>query len=445
MSSPLRTVAAGFAIAAASLAGVVSRAQENPDPMALLDASVNAIADAPALSVDIVTTVRLVAGSENSEKANGYRYLRGDKGRFAFTALDDQGAPTEEGIVVRGDRGLVFTHILPLKRYTLEESTKGFAPFVRSNLAEGVAKGLGPLGLSFLDAAAAEELKTEIENPEYVGAEDLDGVATHHCRYFIGGELPVDVWYAAEGAPMVLRVLPDLSETTKNSPLAKQHDNFEYSVGFDYRSWDVQAKLGDEEFRIARPEGSRFVESFYKPSAPKPHPQLGARAAPFELETLDGKAFNLADHLGKDVVLLDFWATWCPPCVAALPKIDRVAASFADRGVVFYAVNQQEDAETVVGFLEEKGLTPPTLLDLEGAAAAAYGVEGLPTSVLIGRDGRVQVVHIGLSGSLEKKLTAELEALVAEKDLAGEAIAKFAAEGKRLEDLADTRWTKLGQ
>ncbi|MCA9241085.1 MAG: TlpA family protein disulfide reductase, partial [Planctomycetales bacterium] len=124
----------------------------------------------------------------------------------------------------------------------------------------------------------------------------------------------------------------------------------------------------------------------------------------------------------------DFWATWCGPCVAALPIVNKVASDYAEKGVVFYAVNQQEEAEQVTSFLAKKELDLPVAMDPEGEAGAMYLVEGLPTSVMIGLDGRVQVVHMGYSPAMEESLREELDALVAKKDLASAEIAKWNEE-----------------
>jgi peroxiredoxin len=84
----------------------------------------------------------------------------------------------------------------------------------------------------------------------------------------------------------------------------------------------------------------------------------------------------------------------------------------------------QEDAETIRKFLEEQKLEVPVALDIEGAVAAEYGVTGIPQTVIIGTDGKVQVVHVGFSENLQQQLTAELNDLLAGKDLAAAELAK---------------------
>ncbi len=138
-----------------------------------------------------------------------------------------------------------------------------------------------------------------------------------------------------------------------------------------------------------------------------------------------GEPIDLGALMGKKVVILDFWATWCGPCVAAMPKINQVAQEYADKGVAFYAVNQGEDAETILAFLKEQELDVPVAMDPDSVAGRKYAVEGLPTSVIIGNDGRVQVVHVGFSPTLDSKLREELDALLDGKDLAADELAEW--------------------
>ena len=143
---------------------------------------------------------------------------------------------------------------------------------------------------------------------------------------------------------------------------------------------------------------------------------MGDAAPAFTLPRLGSEdSFTLADHKGK-VVVLDFWATWCPPCVKGLPVVSRVTASYADQGVVFAAVNLQEDAEHVAEFMEKKDWAFDVALDAKGDAAGLYGVSSIPHSVIIDKQGVIRFVHIGFGGAkeYEKQMKKELEELLAE-------------------------------
>jgi peroxiredoxin len=116
-----------------------------------------------------------------------------------------------------------------------------------------------------------------------------------------------------------------------------------------------------------------------------------------------------------------------------MPQVDGVAEKFADRGLVFYAVNVQEDAETIKEFLKTSELEVPVAMDADGQITQSYGVSGIPQTVLIGKDGKVQVVHVGFSDSLGDELSKQVEDLLAGKDLAAEALKK-AEEASQTEE-----------
>ena len=135
----------------------------------------------------------------------------------------------------------------------------------------------------------------------------------------------------------------------------------------------------------------------------------GKPAADFELKDVDGKTVKLSDVKGS-VVVLDFWATWCPPCRAGLPHLAAASEKYKDKGVKVYAINQQEERETVTKFIAEQKLTLVTLLDTDGEVGRKYGVSGIPQTVVIGRDGKILKVFVGFDESDTNALPAAIEA-----------------------------------
>jgi thiol-disulfide isomerase/thioredoxin len=148
------------------------------------------------------------------------------------------------------------------------------------------------------------------------------------------------------------------------------------------------------------------------------HPLLGQKAPTFSAPMLDDSSFELAQHLNNNVIILDFWATWCGPCVRALPIIADVAASYKGQGVEFFAVNLGDEPAAVRAFLEEHKLSVPVVLDRDNRIGELYKADAIPQTVIIGKDGVVQVVHVGFSANLQSELSHELDALVAGKKLA---------------------------
>ena len=158
-------------------------------------------------------------------------------------------------------------------------------------------------------------------------------------------------------------------------------------------------------------------------SIDEPHPLLGKSAPAFVTVDPDGRAVDLNKHLGKNVIMLDFWATWCGPCILAMPDVASVAKKFEDRGVVFYAVNVGEDPDSVKEFLAQLKLDIPVAMDFKGEIEKMYQAYGLPHTILVGKDGTVQVAHLGYRDDLGERLADDIEELLAGKDLASETLA----------------------
>jgi peroxiredoxin len=112
-------------------------------------------------------------------------------------------------------------------------------------------------------------------------------------------------------------------------------------------------------------------------------------AGDFSMRSADGKTtVKLVDYRGK-VVLLNFWATWCPPCREEMPSMERLYQRYRDRGFTILALSVDRNVAAVPGFVEGFRLTFPIGLDLEGAVAKAYRMRALPTTVVIDRAGQV--------------------------------------------------------
>jgi thiol-disulfide isomerase/thioredoxin len=156
----------------------------------------------------------------------------------------------------------------------------------------------------------------------------------------------------------------------------------------------------------------------------EPTDLIGKPAPPFAADLLSGKKFNPADHKGKNVVILDFWATWCGPCVVALPILADIAKEYKDRGVVVIPVNVGDTTATIQQFLETKGLDLEVGLDESGKAGMLYHVNGIPQTVMIGKDGIVADVHVGFGRNMGVLLREEIESL-----LAGQPINRQAQNG----------------
>jgi peroxiredoxin len=122
---------------------------------------------------------------------------------------------------------------------------------------------------------------------------------------------------------------------------------------------------------------------------------IGEPLRNFQVEDLQGSPVQLADYAGR-MVLVNFWATWCPPCQREMPDLNAFYLKHRGSGFVVLAVNTGETREQAAGFAEEAGLQFPILLDPQQALSDSLAIHDFPTSILVGPDGTVKVVHIGL-------------------------------------------------
>ncbi len=127
-----------------------------------------------------------------------------------------------------------------------------------------------------------------------------------------------------------------------------------------------------------------------------PAPQQGFLAPDFELKTPEGKTIKLSDLHGQ-AVLVNLWATWCPPCRAEMQSIEKMYQEYKGQGFTVLAVNmtRQDAASAVMPFASKLGLTFPILLDETGEVERAYQMQSLPSSFFIRRDGVINEVVIG--------------------------------------------------
>lgn len=127
-----------------------------------------------------------------------------------------------------------------------------------------------------------------------------------------------------------------------------------------------------------------------------PAPQAGFLAPDIVLKSLTGETIKLSDLRGQ-AVLVNLWATWCPPCREEMPTLEEMYNEYKDQGLVVLGVNMtyQDDAQAVLPFVQKHGLNFPILLDETGKTGNAYQMKSLPSSFFINREGMITEVVIG--------------------------------------------------
>jgi thiol-disulfide isomerase/thioredoxin len=123
----------------------------------------------------------------------------------------------------------------------------------------------------------------------------------------------------------------------------------------------------------------------------------------FTLKSIGGESVSLGRFAGTHPVLLVFWATWCPHCNAAVPEINEIHTRLGGR-LKILALNYMENRQKVTAFMKAKSIAYPVLLDIDGKVASQYRVAGIPTYVLLDKEGRVVYFDNALPAHLEKYL-----------------------------------------
>ncbi len=401
--------------------------QNTTKPEEILRRMANYLGNLPAFSCRLESTVS-VQGQGIDQKMTTKMALKLQRpNRLALVAEEG-----DFGVTLISNGKQLVQYMPAMKRYSISDAPANLADLQKSG--DGAIAMMNMLPLPTSADEFYKSLITGVTKSEYLGKDKLDGVECYHCR-FHQESFDWDIWIATGDKPLVHKIVPDFSRqfAESNGPMKNAKINYIVSL----RDWNVAPKFTNADFTFAPPADAEQVDSLFEGVGGQeegPHPLLGQPAPAFQTTDLNGHPFDLKTHLGKDVILLDFWATWCGPCVEALPKVDAAAKKFANKGFVFRAVNCGEDAATIKEFLESNKLDSPVALDTKNEIAPLYKVEGIPQTVVIGKDGKVQVVHVGYSEDIGNMLSKEIQDLLAGKDLAGPELKKAEEVRKKKAD-----------
>ncbi len=278
-----------------------------------------------------------------------------------------------------------------------------FKQYMQSPQAPDHPLGHDVLGMLLNGALVTEKplafLKTQIAEASYVGQEKLDGAAADHLRLASAQDGVIDVWISDDPQPRPLKVVVD------QSALAQQQTGQPAKViaTITYDDWRFDQELADDRFAFTAPAGVKLVQEFSQPDAQE---LVGQRAPDFTLTDAADNEVSLSDFKGKQAVVLDFWATWCGPCVVGMPVVKDVTED--TEGVTLLAINQRETPDTVAAFFQRQGFTVPTLFDRDAAVSAKYRAHGIPQTVLIDKQGIVREVKTGVPRAASVEASREV-------------------------------------
>lgn len=250
------------------------------------------------------------------------------------------------------------------------------------------------------------EITAGVTSVQYAGTEKVANIDCDHLR-LEQGSVTTNCWTSRGDKPLLVKVQPDLNRN-------KRSGANKISVSYLYSDQVFNKSMNDGRFEVAHPTGAHFVKEFFHEEGAE---LIGKPAPDVVLPMSDGTQVKLS-NLKDRFVILDFWATWCPPCVASLPVFAKTAATFKPKGVVFIAVNKGESPVTAKTYLKANHINASLATDADGKLSEAFHVEGIPCTIFIGRDGVVKGVHVGINpNGLEKSFHEDLEKFISGKSL----------------------------
>ncbi len=230
----------------------------------------------------------------------------------------------------------VYSSIAALQKYTEAEAPASLDALTTDPIIQGTLTGSLIAELIADDPYA--KIMQGVKAVTYAGLETIEGGKAHHLK-FTQDQFDWEMWVAADGDPLIRRVWVDLAKLVAEMPDgALKNQKVELSQTF--KDWRINRKPDDTTFAFQPPNGARKVENFMEGLAgggqEARSPLIGGPAPDVSLERLV-EAEPARGHLDKSLVMLDFWATWCGPCLAEMPILAEVASEYQDKGVVFCA------------------------------------------------------------------------------------------------------------
>jgi thiol-disulfide isomerase/thioredoxin len=171
---------------------------------------------------------------------------------------------------------------------------------------------------------------------------------------------------------------------------------------------ELNGGVREDLFRFSPPPDAKLIADFPDPAKDSGNANLAGEPAPaLKLKSEDGKVVALDSFRGKPV-LLDFWATWCGPCVAALPQLAQIYRKAKDKGLVLLTVDQDEEANTAAEFLAKKGYAWRNFHDKDGEIEKPVGRSGIPRTMLVDAQGKIAYDAEGMDEDELRKEIAKL-------------------------------------
>lgn len=364
-------------LTAAALAAPVAPPQADvvapsidPAAVALLDQSVAAYRALDGLTLKFTTSGRFEGKEQPKRAAQGTLWVQGpDKARLE-SAFDGGSS------VIVGNKGLRNVQFEPNSYWQERNDDVNMTRFVISMLS-------APLGNLMTGAnTLAPERGFGWKSVTLSPAHGLDGVALN--QKFTPTTYRI---YFDPQSHLVRRI------ETESGVLQE--------IGGEYKKSETTmlltpqtADITPATFVYAPPAGAKMTDEADVPKFYNERLVVGVEPFPLTGQTMEGKPLSLGDYQGK-VVLLDFWATWCEPCIAELPTLEANYNKYRDQGFDIISIAKADNEATVRAFVKEHGIAWTQVDDGEQMPnVKTYGARGIPFAILIGKDGKIAAINL---------------------------------------------------
>lgn len=380
-----------------------------------------------SVQVDLTVTMNVKTRGMDQEMVTGQTVSVQKPNKLAMVLTEG-----EQGSSVYSDGTDLITHLPMTQKYYKEDAPASFAKMDSPTSMIGLQMmGLPAPGIvSHLWSDDPAEALTEfVDTVSYVGEGEIDGEKFHKLMMELE-TADVEIWISDSDKPVIQKLVPDMAKTLAQlkKQFGSQLGEVEMSLNIAMKDWKYNPEFTADTFTFTPPEGASLASTTRELMGMDEQPQQMERAEPtdligkpaenFVLDLLDGGQFELANEKGKSIVILDFFATWCGPCRSVMPSLEELSEEYKDKNVKLVAVNQGESPAQIKSFLSDEGLHPIVVLDKNGMIASKYNVSGIPQTVIVGKDGTVQAVHVGAMPGLKDIMAKELDTLISGKSLA---------------------------
>jgi thiol-disulfide isomerase/thioredoxin len=366
-----------------------------------------ALRGAKAYTVKAECRWKLTGGAAEQSGVNRVAMTARHPGRFHIELSAPENPDAR--FVVASDGAAITRLFAAARLYSVTPTTSPLADVQLDGLTVASLQSAGVDFLVHTDVSGVVTAQTV--RVADLGEKESGGRKLHCFGLHLANERDVEVRFAAGERPLPVELV-----VTTTLPLDEKR---KLTKTLDTKlTWDLDADPAAGAFAVALPEGARKVDDLTEEVLGQGVKDLLGKPAPeVTFAALDGAAVSPAAQKEKSAVVLFFWASWAAPSAAEMPTIQKFIDEYGGKGVTFLAVNVGEAADEVKEFVGKVGYKGTVVRDPKGEGMAELRA-GVPTAVLIGKDGTVQAVVRGLKPEAREQIRKGVDALLAGKPLA---------------------------